>query len=305
MTITALSNQSPGAPSLTGVAGSLNTVLAYCLETVLGWTKATAGNVTAYTQPAGSNGFSLRVSDAGSGAANYARVRAYESISDLSTPTGVNPTPTDALVSGGGYWMKSATADATARPWAFYSDGKLFYLVVGANGTTPSTWSTSTYVYVFGDARSLKAGDAFCTALGCDTAAASTNQLSVLSGSYSTTVAGHYLMRAYTETGTSIAVSKYADHAGMAGLLVLGAGNLAYPAPISGGIEMSQLFLGETGGRRARLPGLWCSHHAASALNTLDTFSGATGTDLEGRSFVYYRGASGAFVFETSDTWST
>lgn len=310
MTMTILTNQSAGAPALTGQAGALVGVLTYCLVTTLGWTlvSGSTGTVAAYRQPSGTNQFYLRVDDSGT---TTARVRMWETLTDVAAATGTNATPTDAQVSGGLYINKSTSANSTQRPWAFYSDGKAFILVVGCASTAPNSWETAvsnqTYLYSFGDFPSFKNGDAYNTEIVCDTASLSTNAMNAVSTNVTTAAAGHYIMRAHTQLSTNVGASKTVDIAGAGTMSVFGSGALAYPAPITGGIEIARAFLGESSGRRGRFPGLWAWQHVVSAsLNPFDTFNGATGTELAGRSFVFHRGAgSTAYVIETSDTWST
>ncbi len=78
----------------------------------------------------------LRVDDS---AATAARVTGYESMSDVDT--GAGPFPTAAQVSGGGYWVKSSAANATAVPWSLHADGRLFYF-----SNTPLIPSNSTWL---------------------------------------------------------------------------------------------------------------------------------------------------------------
>lgn len=310
MAITALTNQSASAPALTGQAGSLVSVLTYCLVTTLGWTlvSGSTSTVAAYRSPSGTNQFYLRVDDSGT---TTARVRMYETLTDVATPTGTNPTPSDSQVSGGLYWCKSTSANSTQRPWAFYSDGKAFILLTGCASTTPASWETATsnqtYAYVFGDFPSFKSGDAYNTAIIGDTASLSTSGFSVISTNVTSAATGHYLMRQHTQLSTGVGASKVADIAGAGTMSTFGAGAIAYPAPITGGIEIARAFFGESAGRRGRVPGVWCWQHVNTAsLNPFDTFSGATGTELAGRTFVFHRAQNlVCFAIETSDTWST
>ena len=90
-----------------------------------GWTKAFSGaNLAAYkiTPPEGT-GFYLRVDDTGT---TVARVRGYETMSDVNTGTG--PFPTTADFAGSGlWWSKSNTASAGTRPWRIAADDRGFY----------------------------------------------------------------------------------------------------------------------------------------------------------------------------------
>jgi hypothetical protein len=83
---------------------------------------------------------------------------------------------------------------------------------------------------------------------------------------------------------------------------------MAYPSPVLGGLAMTPAFLGESGvGIRAIIPGMWATPHNFYNVYgaNLDTWSGAVGSDIEGRAFrLHKQGYSGqAEIFETSDTW--
>ena len=306
MSVYVLTHASASAPALTGAAGSLIGVLDFCLVTTLGWTKSGSGNVVAYRQPSGTNQFYLRVDDSSTTAA---RVRMYETLTDVAAPTGTNPMPTDAMISGGGYWNKGS-AGSTQRPWGFYSDGKIFYLVLNVGGTAPN-WDTSTnpttYVYYFGDALSYKSGDAYGTYLLADSSAnASSNATSVVTAATSTN-SGHFVMRPHTQIGSGVLANKYFDYVASISSTTFGVGSVAYPGPVTGGLEMSRVFAGEAAGRLARLQGMWAPLHPTTmSVNPGDTFSGASGSELNGRTFVFHRiTGSAQVVFETSDTWSS
>lgn len=96
-----------------------------------GWARIYSGTNQAAWQSINpmSTGGVLYVDDTGT---KNARVRAYEAMTDLGVGTG--PAPTDAQISGGLYWPKSDTADATAREWNFAADDRFFMLAVRAAG---------------------------------------------------------------------------------------------------------------------------------------------------------------------------
>lgn len=108
------------------------------------------------------NGHYLRIDDT---AAQDVRVRAFETMSDVDTGTG--PFPTDAQMSGGGYWRKSQVANATANKWQLFADSRFFmpYILTGfaQNATYLLGWP-----HGFGDPIALApGGDGFCTLLDC------------------------------------------------------------------------------------------------------------------------------------------
>ena len=111
-----------------------------------GWSKPYGtGNYAAYksTDPA-TLGHYLRVDDNN---ATNARVRGFETMTTVDNGTGLYPT--DAQISGGGYWLKSNTADSTSRNWAVIGDGRIFY-VWAVPQDAVSVTSQGTF-YWFGD----------------------------------------------------------------------------------------------------------------------------------------------------------
>lgn len=126
-----------------------------------GWDKAFSdGQVAVYrsTDAAGTR-FYLRVDDSG---ANNARVVGYEEMTGASTGTG--PFPTNAQVSGGGYWAKANNTSALARTWTICADSRSFSYfvnsVAGSGGASGSVWS-------FGDFESVSSADLFNCHLSC------------------------------------------------------------------------------------------------------------------------------------------
>lgn len=127
-----------------------------------GFNKPFSGtNLAAYksAHPA-AHGQYLRVNDT---TANYARAVGYETMTAISTGTGLFPSA--AQVSGGYYWGKSDEASgATAVPYTFASDGRAFYLLPQACATTQGTLVVSFASLVFGDmVPESPAGDPFAT----------------------------------------------------------------------------------------------------------------------------------------------
>lgn len=120
-----------------------------------GWDKPFSdGHVAVYRSAdvAGTR-FYLRVDDSG---ANNARVVGYEEMTDANTGTG--PFPTNAQVSGGGYWAKANNATGLARTWTIAADSRAFSYfvssVAGSGGASGSVWS-------FGDFESVSSSDLF------------------------------------------------------------------------------------------------------------------------------------------------
>lgn len=267
------------APVLTGQVGSLIGVLDACLvngygsKTAAGWTKAFSG--TNQADYLGAVGHYLDVNDAAAGAAGAqeANVRGYESMTALAT--GTNPFPTTSQRGSPGlYIRKSATADSTARAWLLAADDRTVHLFV-------LTGDNSRYkCFSFGRIYSLVTSDTYkSTILGHASSGGSVgdgldvNSLSAAGGG---TIAGCYVARGYTQTGTSLQF-------GMMGFGSSGFINpMTGPNIADGNIYVNRIFVqSTTDGIRGYLRGVY---QAVTSLNDGDTFSG-TG-DFAGRTFV-------------------
>jgi hypothetical protein len=283
-------------------AGSWTTNPLVATLSVTGWSIAfgPTTNQAAY-QMGGGNQFYINVNDNGTGGANFARIRGFETMSALATGTGLFPTV--AQFANGLFAMKSATADATTRSWFLVADDRTFYFI-------PFTGSSARYwAFMFGDVFSAVAGDGFRTMLigmTVEDQAGSSGRLGQISGGGLGTVTGHYIARAYTGIGTSLLIGKSGDAAKSAASIEL-LGSITYPNGPDGGLYLSPLWLNEaTIYVRGRLRGFWHFLHPIASLVDGDTFSGAGA--LSGRTFLFLKpteSGSGAFVVETSDTWET
>ena len=293
MTTYYLTNTSPGAPSLTGAAGSLITLLDFCLVTTMGWSKAFSGTNTASYRAATGLRHCLGVDDS---TTLNARVRGFETMAaaGVAVASGTGPFPTDTQLSGGGYIYKSADT-GTVRSWWFASDGRMCYLSINAVNYPA--------LFGFGEFASYKAADSYNTLFFADTAAGGyQNGTTVISSGLSYNN-GHYLARTYTQFGGSVPSGKVVDGA-YGNVSNLGSSGVAYPSIIEGGLLLSRVQVADNSvGLRGRLPGLWNPCHARPLADG-DTFTG-TG-DLAGRTFAArHCGSSGQVMVETSDTWST
>lgn len=123
--------------TITGVVGSLITLLDTELVTNRGWTVVYSGtNKKVYRAAGGAmNGWRLRVDDNGPGAggAKEARVRLYKTMSDVDT--GTVPVPDTTHIANGVFIRKSTTADATARSYIAAGDDRTFYLFISTGDT--------------------------------------------------------------------------------------------------------------------------------------------------------------------------
>ena len=123
-----LSNDTQGAPSLSGEAGSLYNIMKWALPQ-LGWTiefDEGSTKIAFRNNSTTGTGFFFRINDS---AANHAatdvraEVSAFQSMSDIDTGTGKVPT------TGERYWIKSHAENATARDWFIIGTDKFFYFL--------------------------------------------------------------------------------------------------------------------------------------------------------------------------------
>lgn len=266
-----------------GIADQIATGTITAKRAPLGFSKVFTGtNKAAYRadDPASSRLY-LRVADNGVGAANYARVRGYETMSDVDT--GVGPFPTDAQVSGGLYWGKSSVASGTARAWRLVGDSQGFVLAVNQDGAGGwiGNWC--------GDIPSEKAGDAYRMLLmgGISATVGNMGNLHAINNAS----AGHYMARSYTQTGTSIAAQKDSHRITQTGMGYSGAG-IAYPAPTGNQFYAAPADVWESATLlRGALPGIYCPLHPATSLVDGSFQSNVSG--LDGRTLLVQRMVNG------------
>ena len=253
-------------------------------------------NKRAYRQIAGTNQFYLRVVDDGTGAANYARVIGYETMSNIDTGTG--PFPTEAQQAGGLYAGKSANVSSTERPWRCISDGKIFYLFFNQD-SAGSGWDNGTGL-TFGDYKTYKSGDTYNTVI----VASSGATLATFYFNYHTQAStGKFKVRTHLGTGGSITFLFWALNYILFNTTYIGVGTITYPDPVSGSLLITPIIVGESFSvLLGHFPGLWNSLHTPR-LTDGDIFSGAAGP-LSGKTFEVWRCYYGCVVVETSDTWS-
>ena len=296
----AITFAAPGVPD--GAAtGSITSKLA-----AAGWSELYPGtaNVLALKPSVPeATGCVVRLDDAN---AQNARVRAYESMSDASTGSGMFPL--DAQVDGGLFWPKSGSAGATARPWFLIADERGFYLAVAPQGGDRYT------LLYCGDIASFKSGDAYAylvTGNQADQTAVSTVPDGCCGYSHRSARGGAYVARSHTGTGGALAVQRVGGHhngptadvyAGAAGY-----GYGTYPNGPNSGLMTGSLELFALG-IRGVLPGL---HHPIQDLG--GAFASGTivdGTDdLAGRSLMAIRtgppasGAAGTVFIDLTGPW--
>jgi len=306
------------APSLDGTVGSLVNLLDKCLvagygaKSAAGWTKPyTGANKASFRSGAGTQ-FYARVQDdaPGAGGAKEARIRGYETMSDVDTGTG--DFPTVAGLAAGNIVRKSTSADATARTWIIVADSRTCYGFV-LTGDVASSY----YSFAIGDFYSMVPADAYnCLCIGRATENSGTGaqeRLSHLTGSLAA-LSNHYFARGHTGLGGAVQFSKHGDFLKTNSVLNTFAGAIPFTNPADGGLYLSRIWITDpttapTNGIRGRMRGIWQPLHPDGSFADGDTFSG-TG-DLAGKTFLAIRkcsdssGAFGTIVIETSDTLET
>jgi hypothetical protein len=251
----------------------------------LGWLKPFTGtNLAAYkSADVAATGMLLRVDDTGP---QFARVRGFESLTDIST--GVGPFPTDAQMSGGGYWSKSVSSNAAAVPWAIHGDGRLFYFTA-LPGVSAAAANTLGVTRCFGDMIALRpGGDPFACYLSWSSGTSSNTQTEGAVGGAGNS-ARFSAPRDYTGLGSAVVHCKYSytfgSNASVSGIDgALG----AFPSVVDGSLMTSRQFIGSgvtTAPPRADFPGVFhCGQSGVwDTFKFLDT-APAAGV-LAGRTF--------------------
>lgn len=275
-----------GHIALTSTAGALIPILDAVLVTGQGWTKPfSSGNVAVYKQPAGSNGFYLRVDDS---VINYARACLYETMSDVSTGTG--QTPTSVQLNGGYYIHKQ-----TPGGWIAFAHGGNLHLF------TQYDASRTCYFRVT-DLISNKPVDAYQTNISGQIA----NNSAIANAATVTTPANSanfsHVVRSASGTGESVE----AGQINVSLSTTISSSGTAYPDPVSGKLRVGKFRIAEKASSSVRgyMPGVLLIDHNGSIFTDRSTLDG-TGA-LAGRTFMAVSwGFTGAqqILIETSDNW--
>lgn len=254
-----------------------------------GWEKLFTGtNKAVYrsTDPQAS-GFCLRVDDTGTTAA---RVRGFETMSDVDTGTG--PFPTDAQINGGGYWIKSSAANAVVAPYVLIADSRAVLVAIAA-GVPSSGQYLASPMRGFGDMLPLApGGDVWSCALSCSQGGSAGGAQDSSGGAFDAPESG----------ASAIYVSR--DISGIGGARASGARPFVgsgvsgqdatlgvFPSVVDGQLKYSQRFLYQNSGAgnappRARIPGLLHVPQSGvlGLVNRLDTLDGSG--ELQGRTLL-------------------
>lgn len=275
VTTNTISFQTSGITNQTAT-GTINIRLAPA-----GWSKPFTGtNLAAYrsSDVAGTRRY-LRVNDT---AAQVARVVGYETMTAIST--GTNQFPSNAQRSGGSYWSKSDTANASSRDWILIADSRFFYFARAFNA--PGQYG-GYQLTVFGDILSTRSGDAYACILSgidFDESVAYSYSANNYWSADNNTLAELYAPRSYTGVGSSVQLGKTFDgligqvNSSPSGQVYNG---MVFPNPEDGGMYVSPHYVFENGPRSLRgiSPGFFCSPHqfTSSVFNAKDSVLGVTG----------------------------
>jgi hypothetical protein len=272
-----------------------------------GWAKVFAGTNKAVYQSTDVQGarFFYRVDDTGT---TTARVRGYESMSDVDTGTG--PFPTDAQISGGGYLLKSSAANTAAARYDFLADSRFCLLAIAPASAATASF-TGAVARGFGDVLPLRpAGDVYSACCSV----ADSSGLSA-SGAFDQQTGGGaavYAARGPSGLGGAVRPNAWA-YVGAAGQSGVTSTLGAFPSTIDGELKVSRRYLdaGDGGTPRANIPGILHVPQSgvSAAVAPRDTFDG-TG-EFAGRVLYAVPGVlgsvsatpNGIYLFDATGPW--
>lgn len=151
-----------GAPVLNAAAGRLIAVLDWVLVTKGGWAKEFTGSNLAVYRSATGNRFRLRVDDT---QAKFSRLRAYRSMTAVSTGTNPFPNATQAPTANWGVG-KGYNAGAAARNyWGVRTNRYVVLFIENYSEAADGAGYNQVTMFAFGDVPSLCEADAHNTVL--------------------------------------------------------------------------------------------------------------------------------------------
>lgn len=255
----------PNATSFTFVTSGIADVTASgtitAKRTSVGWTKPFSGtNKGVYLPKIGFCQHYYRFLDDStvptSANGRWAKLRGYETMSDVDTGTGLFPTVIQSA--NGMSVIKSEASNTTSRNWWVVADNGLVYLGIACSTTYPNVYA----VWVFGDMGSCRTGDAYSSCVIGHTASYDTysnvgtdNNYATLSNSYTNDTYGHYFARKYTQVGSSNAFGKHGMYSISS---ALGYSGPAYPNVADNGMYVCRVMAVEQGViRQPIIPGMF------------------------------------------------
>ena len=283
-----LQSSDAGAPTFTGAAGSVISLLDACLvngygsKTPLGWTKAFSGtNTAAYRQSGTTNNVYLRISDTNA-TLGWARCRMYGAMTDVDT--GTDPAPTEAQIAGGMYLIKSGSGDTTTpRPWVVLGNEKSFYMWIGHNNTLTqgiyyqSAYNTCPPAYFFGDFKSYLPGDQWNKVIFANYNTSWAGTSIAYNTGISTVHGCTYVMRPYLQVGSAINGGLVLDMAWAGGDPSASLAGTPFPDPISGGMRLGTVKISEPSysSVRGEYPGRYVIYNYQPPITSGDEFDGS------------------------------
>lgn len=207
----------------------------------------------------------LRVDDTN---AQFARVVGYEAMTDINTGTGAFPTAVQ--MSGGGYWAKSAAANATANKWALVADSRLFLCNIAINSyTAPAAVQGATRG--FGDIATRRPqGDAFACVLNYSNTSSVANQYD---GQFESGAdQRHAMPRGYSGLGSGVLNYSMPYTGSTTAWSGSDSWMGTFPSPVDGELKLCKRYFntvqsGTTGAVRGDLPGLYSVPQSVLADN--------------------------------------
>ena len=203
--------------------------------------------------------FCLWVDDSGTTAA---RVRGFENMTDVNTGTG--PFPSDAQISGSGYWAKSSAANANAVRWDLFADSRFMGIAIASSSGGGANF-VGALLRGFGDCLNLGASDAYATVLNCaDSAVVNTTNASCGALTQTSQAGGGatFSPRGLSQLGSSVRTDVRMYTGNNSGTTFSGADNLlgGFPSRIDGELKFSRCYIRETTTSdmtpRANIPGV-------------------------------------------------
>lgn len=201
------------------------------------------------------SGFCWWVDDSGT---TSARVRGFESMTDVDTGSG--PFPTDAQISGGGYQMKSLSANAAAVRYDLIADSRAVLVAIGA-GSSNSVTYTASPIRGFGDMLALRgAGDGYAVGISCGASSTTSGSANFSSGTFEASDSAAdaiYMARQISGMGGAQRVGSR-NYVG--GLSISGADTTlgAFPSSVDGELKFGRRYVhaGDAQTPRANVPGV-------------------------------------------------
>lgn len=261
----------------------------------VGWTQPFSGTNLAVFRSSDLLGgrMYLRVDDTN---ATNPRVRSYETMSDVSTGTG--PSPTDAQISGGGYWSKSGVANSNPITYVIAADSRALLVYIARYQISSAGYYCGA-VRGFGDIVSHRpSGDLFGSFLSATQYAGNMSDTS-LDGYYPSA----FIARSHTGLGASVTEQLWpiaGSRITSSGLDSAGAG--PFPSPIDGGLRLTKVAVGVTANSTVRgtIPGFYRVPHTTTfpGFKNHDVVLG-TGS-MSGRKLIAVNSTSGGGTDNTA-----